>query len=102
MLSDGIAYIEFSVNAESAAAVPTEDPGRSLGMRLSVRQEQLSALAAPSDAEVTIDGNSHVAIALHIRGYRAHQTMRGKTTVIHVGADDMPAPAMRIGAAPKT
>ena len=92
--------IEFSVNAEAAYAVPTEDQGLPLGMRLTVRQEQLAALATPSDAEVTIDGNSHDAVALHIRGYRAYQTMRGKTTVIHVGTDDMTAPALRIGTAP--
>jgi len=95
------ALIEFSVNAESTGNDATSDPERPQGQQLTVQQEKLAALATRSESEVTIDGRPHDAIALHIRGYRAYQTVLGKAIVIHVGADHMPPPTLRAAAATK-
>jgi len=94
------ALLEFSVNAETIPSDSIKDPGRPRGQRLTAEQEQLATVAAPADAELSIDGRPQDAITLQIHRYRAYQTVRGKTTVIHVGTDDVAPPALRIAASP--
>lgn len=95
------ALIEFSANAELAAGPTAADPDRPRGMQITAQQEQRAALATPADGQVTINGNAHPAVALQIRGYRALLASPGQTTVVYIGSDETPTPALRTTTAPE-
>ncbi|WAH98841.1 hypothetical protein [Arthrobacter sp. MMS18-M83] len=93
--------IEFSANAELAAGATAADPDRPRGMQIVAQQEQRAALATPTDAQLTINGNTHDAVTLQISGYRAYLTSLGQATVIYVGNDNTSPPALRMTTTPE-
>lgn len=95
------ALIEFSANAELAAGATVADPDRPRSMQIMAQQEQRAALATPTDAQLTINGHTHPAVALHISGYRALLAKQGQTTVVYVGNDETPTPELRMTTTPE-
>lgn len=94
------ALIEFSVNAGLAAGTAVPDPSPPRGMQLTVRQEQLATVATPTVSKVNINGHDYAAETLRIPGYVGYMTSLDQTTVVYVGNDDTPTPALQTTATP--